>query len=85
MIFLKFAFMRFHTTHHIYKFALRKKVFENIFFLEKSPVQPLALSAMSEAAASAARTSAVAAKFHDGGAQHSLSPSPSPLLLPSPR
>jgi len=33
--------MRFHTTHHIYKFALRKKVFENIFFLEKSPVQPL--------------------------------------------
>jgi len=35
--------MRFHTTHHIYKFALRKKVFENIFFIEKSPVQPLFL------------------------------------------
>jgi len=34
--------MRFHTTHHIYKFAVRKKVFEHIFFLEKSPVQPLA-------------------------------------------
>jgi len=38
--------MRFHTTHHIYKFALRKKVFENIFFIEKSPVQPLALHAL---------------------------------------
>ncbi len=33
--------MRFHTTHHIYKFAVRKKVFEKIIFLEKSPVQPL--------------------------------------------
>jgi len=34
--------MRLHTTHHIYKFTPRKKLFENIFFLEKSPVQPLA-------------------------------------------
>jgi len=39
--FLKSALMRFHTTHHIYKFVVRKKVFENIFFFEKSPVQPL--------------------------------------------
>ncbi len=33
--------MRFHTTHHIYKFAVRKKVFEKIFFLKKSQMQPL--------------------------------------------
>jgi len=38
--------MRFHTTHHIYKFAVRKKVFEKIFFLEKSPVQPLLSSVL---------------------------------------
>ncbi len=42
-LFLKCALMRFHTIHHIYKFAVRKKVFEKIFFLEKSPVQPLFL------------------------------------------
>jgi hypothetical protein len=33
--------MNIHTTHHIYKIAMRKNGFENIFFLEISPVQPL--------------------------------------------
>ncbi len=32
--------MSIHQTHHIYNLALGKK-FENIFFLENSPVQPL--------------------------------------------
>ena len=43
---------------------------------------PSALSAMSAAETSAARTRAVAAKSHDGGVWHSPLPLPSPSLLP---
>jgi hypothetical protein len=46
--FLKCALMRFHTTHHIYKFAVRKKVFEKIFFLEISQVQSLLMKRLME-------------------------------------
>jgi len=36
MTFFKSALMKFHTSHHIYKFAMRKKsLFENIFFLSE--------------------------------------------------
>jgi hypothetical protein len=41
--FSKPALMNIHTTHHIYKIAVRKNGFENIFLLEISPVQPLPL------------------------------------------
>jgi hypothetical protein len=43
---------RFHTTHHIYKFALRKKVFENIFFLREissaAPTVKLCISSVND-------------------------------------
>jgi len=38
--------MNIHTTHHIYKIALRKKWFWKYFFLEIPPVQPLSLMLM---------------------------------------
>ncbi len=42
MIFLKSALMRFHTTHHIYKFVVRKKSVRKYFFLwEISSAAPI--------------------------------------------
>ncbi len=41
--FSKSLLLNIHTTDHIYKIAVRKNVFENILFLENSPVQPLTL------------------------------------------
>ncbi len=41
LFFSKSLLMNIHTTHHIYKIAVRRKCVWKIFFLENSPVQPL--------------------------------------------